>query len=239
MRERPSGFIVAVAILSIAAVLLFIAGPPRTAATARARPAEEPRTVSVVGEGSARARLDVAHAIIGVEARAASAVEAQAQGAARVAAVVARMLELGVAREGVRTLGVEVTPAEPSGFRAQQTLQVTIGEVEDLARILDAALAAGATSVRRVTFALRDESAVRKQALDRAVRDARARAEAAAAASRVTVRGLRSLVVHHGAPSLGSEAGRSDAPGESVGAASLQAGEGTIRATVQATFDVE
>lgn len=236
MRERPGGFQIAVAILSVAAVLLFIAGPPRSSAEPQARPGDPLRTISVTGEGVVRVRPDVAHATIGVEASAGSAVEAQKHTAARVEAVINRVRDLGVGRDEVQTVALKVAPVEPFGFRGSQLVEVTISDLGDLAEILDAALGAGASSIQRVTFALKDEAAVRKQAIDRAIKDARARAEAAGPAGRIIVRGLRSLTIQPSSPlpEIAVPGGRA----ADLGGA-LVPGETAIRATVQATFDLQ
>lgn len=232
MRDRLGGFPIAVAILLVAAVLLFIAGPRGDAETP---PPDGPRTISVVGEGVVRVRPDVARATIGVEATAGSAVDAQKHAAARAEAVVNRVLALGVDRNEVQTVALRVTPVEPFGFRGSQLIEVTISDLGDLAEILDAALAAGASSVQRVTFAIKDEAAVRKQAIDRAIKDARARAEAAGPAGRITVRGLRALTIQPPAPlpDLGVSGGR---PADFT---EPPPGDTAVRAVVQATFDVE
>lgn len=236
MREGRDGFSIAVAVLSIAAIVLFIAGPPRTSASPAERPNDPPRTISVTGEGIVRVRPDLAHVTIGVEAGAGSAVEAQKHTAARVAAVIARLRDLGVDEDEMQTVALKVAPVEPFGFRGSQVLEVTVSDLGDLAEILDAALAAGASSIQRVTFALKDEAGVREEAIERAIKDARARAEAAGPAGRVSVRALRSLVIQPSPslPELAAPGGRGvDAGG------SLVPGETAIRATVQATFDVQ
>jgi uncharacterized protein YggE len=87
------------------------------------------------------------------------------------------------------------TPALPggprvAGYRAIQILQIGLDDVRRTGEILDAALAAGANHVEDPVFRLNDEAASRQEALRRAVRDARGKAEAIAQAMGVRLTGI-------------------------------------------------
>ena len=73
--------------------------------------------------------------------------------------------------------------------------------VDDLnlvAAVIDAALAAGANQLEGVSFGLQDDQAVRQQALRRAVDEARGKADAMAAALGVELAGIISVTEEPG-----------------------------------------
>ncbi len=159
------------------------------------------RLVSVAGEGVVRIRPDLARLQVGVETRAATAQQAQAENARLTQAVVDAVLRLGVAGEDVQTAWLGLSPEYDysgksprlSGYRAFNQVNVTVRDLGRVGRVVDAAVAAGANNVSGVGFGLSDEAAVRRQALGKAVEDARARAEALARAAGVALGEVVSL----------------------------------------------
>jgi uncharacterized protein YggE len=74
-----------------------------------------------------------------------------------------------------------------TGYGASQRLSVRVRAVDELGRVIDRAIAAGATVVDEVSLELADPGAATAQARELAVADARSRAEALAAAAGVTL----------------------------------------------------
>jgi hypothetical protein len=144
--------------------------------------------VVVRGEAVVRRAPDVATVIVAVETRAPGPRDAQRQNGDRMAAVIKRMTDSGIAREALRTLGVRLDQEfdnangrrTPKGFVARSTLEVTVADVGRAGEIADAAVEAGATAIDGVGFALKDRASAEREALRLAVADARARADAAA-----------------------------------------------------------
>lgn len=85
-------------------------------------------------------------------------------------------------------------------YVASQSFEVTLSNTSDAGRIVDVATANGATEVLGVRFTLSDERrrTLRQQAIELAVTDARAQADAAASSAGLTVSGVRSITVHDG-----------------------------------------
>ncbi len=218
MTQKQTTFIATVAILSVAAVLLFSAGPPMAESVPKTR-AQSDRGISVVGEGEVKVRPDQARVLIGVEGRAESPAGALLTAGARADAVLAELKSMGYGTDEVRRLSVQLSE-EPTGFRGQQQIEVLVADVDRLNRFLDKVVLAGASTVKTVSFSVRNEADLRRQAVDRAIKDARAKAEAAASSGKVSLGDLRSLVVEH------------------PEAEPAKPGQTSIRATVRATFDV-
>ncbi|UQA61638.1 SIMPL domain-containing protein [Polyangium aurulentum] len=68
----------------------------------------------------------------------------------------------------------------PATYRVSNQVEITIREVDKASRVLQAAVNAGANSVWNVSFAIDDTKALEAEARDKAVADARTRAEALA-----------------------------------------------------------
>jgi uncharacterized protein len=153
--------------------------------------------VRATGEAVIQARPDQARIDIGVVSQAATAQAASAQNAKQVEAVLASLRKVVGAKGEIRTISYSVNPdyrhprdgGRPTitGYTAQNLLRVTINDLDQVGPVIDAAMQAGANTIHRLQFTLRDEQAVRAQALQEASKKARANAEAIASALGVRV----------------------------------------------------
>jgi uncharacterized protein len=164
------------------------------------------RGVTVTGLGKATGKPDVARTTIGVETRAATAEEASAEVSARMAKVVAALKQAGIADADLRTSTVSLSfernpepprpfePAPPSSpgkgapasaapqlpvgfYVATNNVEVTIRNLDRAGQVLSAATSAGANQMFGIRFELEDPTALLLVARQKAVADARARAE--------------------------------------------------------------
>lgn len=151
-----------------------------------------PPSVRVSGEASVTTQPDQAEMDVGVVTQAPTAEAAASQNAEQSSAVLAALRKaLGSAGE-VKTTSYSVTPnyrypkegGKPSivGYTASNTVHVTASNLADAGKVVDAATQSGANTVHGLRFTLKDERAVRARAVGEAARDAKARAEAVAAA---------------------------------------------------------
>ena len=110
-------------------------------------------------------------------------------------AVLDRLKALGLPADAIRTSGYDLQP-EFDYANGRQTLRDYVARnavevrVDDIARagdVLDAAVGSGATSVSGVRFDLKDRAAAEREALRKAVADARGRADAAASGAGLRV----------------------------------------------------
>ena len=180
--------------LLIVALALLAAG----CVTRLAGPGVEDDVLVVTGVGRFSATPDVASLTLGVESQAATLAEATADAARRMSAVVSRVKSFGVADADITTVAYSVDPrtAPPDpirrdetprivGYRVTNVAQVTVRKLADAGPILDAAIAAGANTVRGIRFTLADPSAAQAQARASAVADALGKARQLAAAAGV------------------------------------------------------
>ena len=103
-----------------------------------------------------------------------------------------------MAKDDVRTTRLDLnrrtihrrTPQETTVFVADSALEITVRDMDAVGDVIQAGVEAGATSVRGVRFGVSDPAKARTEALDAAVRGARTKADAMAAAAGTTVTGV-------------------------------------------------
>ncbi len=143
-------------------------------------------------EAVVQAKPDQAQIEIGVTTQAATAQAAAAQNATQLDAVLAQLRKLLAGRGTLETSGYSLVPnyrypkdgkPEIAGYTASNLVLVKTQELKLVGAVIDAATQAGANTIHRLRFMLRDDEAVRLEALREATRKARAAAEAMAAAA--------------------------------------------------------
>jgi uncharacterized protein YggE len=151
--------------------------------------------VTVGGSGTVQVAPDEAVVRLGIEAQAVVASEAQRAANGVAGAILTSLGSLGVPAEAVQTSSLQLYPVyesrqptgvieEPriTGYRATNTVAITLADLAKIGPVVDAAIAAGANRIESVDFRLRDDAEARRAALTAAVRDARDKAETIAAA---------------------------------------------------------
>ncbi len=149
-------------------------------------------TVQASAEAVATAPPDRARIHIGVVTQAASAEAAASANARQVEAVMAQLRKLVAPGGEIRTVNYSVQPnyryakegGPPSitGYTASNTVEVTTNDLDAVGKLIDAAAQSGANNIQSLEFQLKNDRAVRARALREAALEARADAEAMAAA---------------------------------------------------------
>jgi len=164
--------------------------------------ASEGITLTVEGKGDVRVTPDMALLNLGVETIAPTAGEAQKENAEVMQAVIAKLLSLGVDQTQIKTTGFSLWRVsqyregkqEFKGFQVSHTLEVPVMDLEKVGAILDASIEAGINSVQSVVFTLRNPHPGYQEALSKAVKQARVKAEAIAAAEGLKIKSIKSIV---------------------------------------------
>jgi hypothetical protein len=175
--------IAVVAGLLLAAAAL--AGVLRPEGASAEDPPATTHTVTVSGAGSVSAVPDVAEVSAGVETRATTAQAALNANAAATRKVIDAVRAAG--GTDVTTQVVSLSPAmdlegKPSGFVATNVVSVKV-DLDEAGALIDAAVAAGANTVWGPTLSSSDAAKLYRQALTKAVADARDRAGVLATAA--------------------------------------------------------
>ena len=163
-------------------------------------PSGSPREpeITAIGVGATRLAPTFAVVMIAVTTRAGTAAEAAAQNAAKVASTLNSVRAAGVTAENLTNQGYSVEQAydgkgHREGFTARNSIRAQIDGPEQAGKIIDAALAGGATDITSVQFGAPHLEEARRAAMRDAVRQARADAETIATAAGGTLGRLISL----------------------------------------------
>ena len=166
---------------------------------AMAAPGPGPAVISVSGQGRADVAPDLAVVNIGIVTTGKTAQLAQAENAKIASDVTAALGQLGIFSKDIQT-HYTMSPVyekgdyrKAAGYRASNTVTVTVNDVDKTGQVIDTALSSGATDVNGLSFGLKDAKSVRNTALQMAVQDARSKADAIAAALGVKIVGIQNV----------------------------------------------
>ena len=145
-------------------------------------------TISVSGRGTVSLVPDIVSLSIGVQTEGAVAADAVAANTARSEQVIEALGEFGVDSRDISTTNFSVFPIQnrgPNGevinttFRVQNTVNVTVRDLDNLGGILDAVVTAGANTISGIRFEANDISSrlAHDEALTDALVDARTQAD--------------------------------------------------------------
>ena len=164
-------------------------------ATALAQQTETrpPRTPFVTASADAviTAEPDQAEIDIGVVTQARNAPDAARENADKLARVMADVKKLLGPGDEVKTASYSLNPnyrypqggkPEITGYTATNTLHVKTNSLQNVGKLIDAAMQSGANNINRLVFTLKDEQSAQLQALRLASEKAKAKAEEMAAA---------------------------------------------------------
>ena len=223
-----------------------------TVAAAPARAQQTPlspvSSIRVTGDAKVTAKPDRVQIDIGVTTRAAQSQDAASQNAHQVDAVLAAVRKATGPAAVLKTISYSLNPTyqyhsngeEPTitGYSAVNVVQVTLDDLAKIGTVIDSATLAGANHVQGIQFTLRDQDAVRAEALRQAATRARAEADMLAAALGLKV--VRVLSVEENSPRLVPVRAYMGAPRAVVSTAMATPVEaGTLDVTADVVLTVE
>jgi uncharacterized protein YggE len=179
-------------VIALAAAAPFAVAP----AAAQAPQAELPPSISVGGEASVSVPPDLAMIDAGVASDAKTAHEAAEANNAAMAKVLQALKTAGVDDKDYQTsrlsLQPQYAPNRPgqstvAGYRASNRVSIKLRDVSKVAGVIDALVGAGANDVGNIYFTVAEPSKLLDQAREKAVADARRKAEIYAKAAGVTL----------------------------------------------------
>ena len=156
---------------------------------------QEGPVVVTTGNGAVKQAPDRAWVTFSAESRAKTPQDAQRLNAEAMSAVMQKLKGAGLPPDAIQTSAIDLQAEYDyannrqtlRGYVARNSVEVRVDTLPRLGEIIDAAVASGATSVSGVRFDLQDRTALERTALERAVKDARARADALAAGAGMKV----------------------------------------------------
>jgi uncharacterized protein YggE len=208
-----------------------------------------PRTVNVSGMGEVAAEPDLARVTLGVEARHPTLAAARSEVTATVERVLKLTRDLRIDPKHVNATRVQVQPEynwNPKdrkrvllGYVVRRQVQVELRDLEQLGALLERAVDAGVNQLGDPALDSSRRKELEREAMTRAVQDARLNAETLAGAAGVRLGPVRSL---NGAassppmPMFRAQVAMADAA--SAPEASYQPGEMKFSASVNAEYDL-
>ena len=236
-------FVLLSAILA-AALGLSACGPT----TVVSNPSPTLRTMSVTGTGMVYLTPDIAYVNIGVHTEMPTASDAVSANTSQTTQVITALKNSGVDAKDIRTTNFSIYPNtqydQQSGkpgtttYVVDNTVYVTVHQLDKLGDILDATVQAGANNINSIQFDVFDKSSALKQARDQAVKDAQSQAQELAAASGITLGSVQTISFTNNIPQpltdmYGKGGGAINAP---VAAVPISTGQLTLTVTVDMTY---
>jgi uncharacterized protein YggE len=179
-----------------------LAGVLRPDGAGAADPATAPDTVTVTGTGSVSAVPDRAEISAGVETRAATAKAALAANGAAMQKVIAALRGNGGSDVTTQTVSLSTAfdqNGQPHGFVASNVASAQTS-LNGAGALIDAAVAAGANTVYGPSLSRSDADELYRQALAKAVDDAKERAAVLAKAAGRSLGGVTAIAESGSAP---------------------------------------
>jgi uncharacterized protein YggE len=204
--------------------------------------------ISVVGEGIVLAQPNLVRITLGVDVFDQSLANAQAQAAQRMDAVVSKLKADGIADTDIRTVSFNISPqydqqGNPNqpvlrGYQVQNLVEVKSTNVGGLGSLLDDVVGSGATRVQGIAFESSDMEALKNQARDQAMANARAKAEQLARGAGVTL-GRPTTIEESDTGGVTPVRQLSAAPAAAAPATPIQPGQLQVSTTVRVIWSIQ
>jgi uncharacterized protein len=228
--------------LSFAVALALLASVPALAETS----ADFPSAISVTGEASISVPPDLASVDAGVATDAKTAREASEANNVAMGKVMAALKTANVDSKDIQTSRLSLQPQyAPNrsgtspivGYRASNRVTVRIRDVSQVAGVIDTLVGAGANDIGNVNFEVSQASKLLDDAREKAVADARRKAEIYARAAGVTL-GTPLSISEEGAPQPAFRA-KIAAPMAAAAPTPIAQGEETLSVSVAVTWAIK
>ncbi|HET9085746.1 MAG TPA: SIMPL domain-containing protein [Candidatus Limnocylindrales bacterium] len=160
-------------------------------------------TIIVSGTGRVAVQPDLAELRLGVTVAKPTVEAARGEAAATMDAILRAVDGAGITRADVRTAMLSVQPRYDyrdgrspvlTGYEIANVVEISVRDLTVLGDVIDATLAAGATSMDALTFRLADPADAEREARRHAMAEARSRADVLAEAAGLTIDGVSDII---------------------------------------------
>lgn len=188
--------------LIVMAALISACGGVALAQTPPPEQTAPQRTITVTGSGKTTLTPDIAYISIGVHTENKDAAEAVAGNNSQSEKVVEALNSFQIDPKDIQTTNFSIYPRQdydqdgkPTGitFVVDNTVYVTLRDIEKIGDLLDAVVKAGANSISGIQFDVENKSEALSVAREAAVADAQAQAEELAKAAGVELGSVQSI----------------------------------------------
>jgi uncharacterized protein YggE len=219
-------------------------------ACAPAASSQDAPTLSVSGNGQAYLPPDIAYIYVGVHTEAPSAAEAVDENTTQTQALISAIQDFGVDPKDIRTSNFSIWPMDrydpstgaPTGektYAADNTVYVTVRDLESLGDLLDTAVQAGANTVNSVQFDVENKDEALKEARVDAMNNAKQQAQELADAAGLSLGEIKSIsFVDNQYPVFDGKGGGGGVAAEAA-AVPIQPGQLSFTVTVNVIYELK
>lgn len=244
---------------AVAAMLAFAACAPAAqsasasaipAATTQADAAAEPvkaekdvASITVSANESVKVKPDLAYVDLGVKTTGTSSQDAQQKNAAAATAMLDALKAQGIAEDDIKTsyMNMYQDYQDPTMYAMENTFNVTIRDINNVGKVIDAAIAAGANSSYSLSFDISNRDAVYLEALGKAMKSVGAKAEAVAKSGGYTITSAKDIVENGSSSYAGKmmESGVADMAAAGAAPTPVSPGDIEVSASVTGTYNIK
>lgn len=235
----------AFAMLAALALVLSACGPT----TINQAAPENLRTLNVSGLGVVYLTPDIAYINVGVNTQRPNAAEAVEINKEQTTAVIEAIKDFGVDAKDIRTTNFSIwsnqqydSMGQSSGttYVVDNTVNVTVRDLDKLGDLLDAAITAGANSIYSIQFDVADKTKATEEARTLAVKDAKDEAQGLAEAAGLSLVNLQTISYYESSPTAYFE-GKGGGGGAAMETAAvpIQPGQLAISVTVNIVYTIK
>jgi uncharacterized protein YggE len=208
-------------------------------------------TLSVSGNGEAFLPPDIAYIYVGVHTEAPTAAEAVDDNTAQTQALISAIEDFGIDPKDIRTSNFSIWPMDrfdpatgaPTGekiYAADNTVYVTVRDLESLGDLLDTAVQAGANTVNSVQFDVENKDEALKEARVDAMNNAKTQAQELAEAAGLSLGEIKSIsFVDNQYPVFDGKGGGGGGVAAEAAAVPIQPGQLSFNVTVNVTYELK
>jgi hypothetical protein len=232
---------------SVLAVLAFVLSACGPTTVNQAAP-ENLRTLDVSGIGVVYLTPDIVYINIGVNTQRENAAEAVSINKDQTSAVIQAIKDFGVDPKDIRTTNFSIwsnPQYDPAGqvigtnYTVDNTVYVTIRDIDKLGNLLDAAIAAGANSIYSIQFDVEDKSEANQEARAKAVEEAKAQAQDLADVAGLTLVEIQKISYYESGATPYFYGGKGGGGGGAEASVPIQPGQLAVTVTVNMTYSVK
>jgi uncharacterized protein len=145
-------------------------------------------TIAIDGEGKVASIPDVAEILLGIETQKTKVVDAQKENTEKMNKIIGKLKEMGIESKDIKTTNYSIYPRYDwienrqvlRGYVVNQSASVKIRNLDKIGDIVDAAGQLGANQVGSLNFTIDEPESLKQQAREKALINAKEKAEALA-----------------------------------------------------------
>lgn len=248
MNRKRVGVVLALG--AVAALSLTAAGCGDRTTRVETSAGQVQKGISVSGTGKVTGKPDVVKLTLGVSAEADTVQKARDQAAASLDAMIKSLKNNGIAEKDLQTQQFSIQPQYDyndgnqrlRGFQVTNILNVTLRDINKTGQVVDDAVRAGGndTQIQGLAFTIENPDDLKQQAREKAVADAKAKAETLARSAGVTIGEAMNISETGYAPPVFYDKSANSFAGPATGESTpIQPGELDVTVDVSITWAIE